>query len=203
MIEPTLSIVLATIGRKSLPDALASCRGLGPRDELIVAIDNPQARIGEAMLDVPFHLDSLVIGTVPGGPHRDWGGAARNWGMSHSRGDWLLFLDDDDAYVPGAITAIRRALTDAPLVPHIFRMCYPDENRFLWRERKVEIGNVSTQMICVPNDKDRLGKWGKEHHNDYLFLVDTLAHYVGGPVWCEEIIQYVWPTEGKDGTSDF
>ena len=44
--------------------------------------------------------------------HRENGGlaAARNTGLKAATGDWLLFLDSDDAMAPGLLAQLRGAL---------------------------------------------------------------------------------------------
>ena len=48
--------------------------------------------------------------------HRENGGlaAARNTGLQAAQGDWLLFLDSDDAMAPGLLEALRTGLAAHP-----------------------------------------------------------------------------------------
>jgi len=41
-------------------------------------------------------------------------GSARNAGLDIARGDWILFMDDDDWYMPGAFRRIAEALEQRP-----------------------------------------------------------------------------------------
>jgi glycosyltransferase involved in cell wall biosynthesis len=184
---PLLSIIVPTIGRPSLADALASiaAQSLGSDGEVICVADGiyPQlARLwGEA------GLRGRYLETP--GRSGDFGGTPRNLAMPLAQGDWLLFLDDDDIYLPGALEVIRSVLAAGPRRPHLFRMRhYPSDGGILWRKRTVEFGNVSTQMIAVPNDPGRLGSWGDKKGSDFAFITSTLAHYAEGPVWRDEVI---------------
>ncbi|MCC5846407.1 MAG: glycosyltransferase [Verrucomicrobia bacterium] len=62
---------------------------------------------------------SLEVPALPG-PHRvlrsSGGGAnaARNFGAAMATQPWLCFLDDDDVYLPGALTRLRAWIADHP-----------------------------------------------------------------------------------------
>src|SRR5262249_55851369 len=139
-----------------------------------------------------FGLPGLYL-EVPG-PSRDWGHTPRNLAMPLAQGAWLLFLDDDDAYVPGALALLRSALAENPARPHLFRMHLVPDDVTLWQRREVVEGNVSTQMIVVPAGGPR-GRWGKRYAGDFDFIRSTLALWPEGSlVWREEVIAHIWPT---------
>jgi glycosyltransferase involved in cell wall biosynthesis len=159
-----LSIIVASSGRPTLSRTVESIvTQMQPGDELLVDVNN----------DAP------------------WGHAARNRLMPRATGDFLLFLDDDDAYLPYAFDAVRSAIGQNPGRIHMFRMRYPDE-RELWSTQKIECGNVSTQMVVVPNKTNLLGQWGGRYEGDFDFIASTCSQ-MGEPVWCGETITLVRP----------
>ena len=76
--------------------------------EVLVVDDNSSAPV-DARFD--WRPDVRVL-TLPKG--RKGGGAARNFGLEHSRSNWLLFADADDFFVDGAFERIGEYL-DADL----------------------------------------------------------------------------------------
>ncbi len=161
-----LSIVIPTTGRPSLARTLDSLTPqLRPGDEVIVERDNTG----------------------------DWGATPRTRGMRRASGDWILWMDDDDCYTEGALHAVRRAVAKSPGRPHIFGMRRGRPfNNTLPVSREVRVGNVSTQMLVIPNDQARLGQWGTMYEGDFSFLVSTLALYPPDSlVWRDEVIA-IW-----------
>ena len=179
----TLSIIVPTSGRPTLIRALGSVISqCGDGDEVIVVSDGPDEDVDEVcrLLDIRY---------CEGPKTGQWGNAQRQAGMAVAGGDYLLFLDDDDWFVLGAIDAVRRAIALHPGHPLIFR--FVDKNGVTrWADRVVRTGNVSTQCLCVPNVKGQLGFWGDTHEGDFVFLATTLDRYpVGAEVWCDQIVQ--------------
>jgi glycosyltransferase involved in cell wall biosynthesis len=155
----TLSVIIASSGRKSLERTFASLGGqLKQGDEVLVSINS----------DCP------------------WGHAARNQLMPAARGDSLMFIDDDDVYLPGALDLARGAMDEGPNRVHIFRMEHPSCG-LIWKEQKLAVGNVSTQMIVVPNRPLMLGTWGDRYQGDYDFIAGTIDRQPR-PVWHEETL---------------
>lgn len=160
------TFVVPTTGRRSIDHTLRSItEQFMPGDELIVQRD--------------------ATG--------DWGATPRTRGQEAATGTHILWMDDDDVYTPGAIARIRAAVAKNPARPHLFRIRREERfNDVLWREPRVAVGNVSTQMFCVPNDRGRLGKWGVRYEGDFDFINDTLSKYpVGSVIFIDDVVA-VW-----------
>jgi hypothetical protein len=164
------SVIVATVGRVSLTRALQSLadQPLAAGDEVLVVgqeipgIVDEAARFGCRFLACP--------------PGANWGSLERRRGMTHATGTHLVFLDDDDVFLPGAFAAMREACAAHPGRPLMFRMIAP-WGETLWREPVVREGNHGTPQFVTPNDPARLGHWGTRYAGDFDFCVSTLAHY--------------------------
>jgi glycosyltransferase involved in cell wall biosynthesis len=167
-----LSVIVASGGRHTLGRTVASIvPQLTVNDELLVLVDQ----------------------------RAPWGHASRNRMMKAATGDWLMFMDDDDTYAEGAFDTVRAALRAAPSPAiHVFRMRYAD-GRTLWQDEgpadnrhpRLRLGNVSTQMVVVPNG-GRLGRWNEAlYEGDWSFVSECARQL---PVeWHEEVIALIRP----------
>ena len=160
---PRLSFLIATKGRMSLADTLASIFAQWEPGDQVIADKNADG---------------------------DWGHAARNRMMPSAYGNFLLFIDDDDVYLPGAIDAIRKGCDEAWDAMHFFRMRYPD-GRVLWQNKTQIEDNLSTQMLAAPNRTSWLGQWGDRYAGDADFVVSTLKLLPSDPVWHEDVVVQV------------
>lgn len=174
-----ISFIVPTIGRASLAKALASIE-TWPGDEIIV--------VGECE-----HTDPRPI-YVRCERGNDWGRKERQIGMSLAKGAYLAFMDDDDAYLPGARAAMQRAIDAAPYRPSLLQMVYPN-GLVLWQSPTLACGNVSTQMILIPNDPDRLGEWSERYEGDFDFL-QSMKWHVESINWWPEIIARIGHADG-------
>src|ERR671936_1149553 len=112
----TLSILLAAGGRATIHRTLKSIvPQLEPGDEVMIIRD-----------------DSGDAGDTP-----------RNDPMPRARGTHLLFMDDDDVYVPGALARIRRFADENPGRIGIFKLEYVVRTR-RWVDPVLRYKNVST-----------------------------------------------------------
>lgn len=142
----TISFIVPTIGRPSLESTVKSVE-LRDGDELLVIQHNP--------------------------PSKNWGNAERQEGLEKAKGDYLAFIDDDDVYVKGHRDIMSRAMSikeNPNQTPILFKIQYPS-GRTLWNRKRVKCGNVSTQMILVPNRKEMFTPWDQKHSwADFMFI---------------------------------
>lgn len=88
--EATVDVVIATVGRPTLVDAVRSARGqVGVDTRVIVVLDDPSAE-QEVRALVSRYAEVLVNRRPMGG------GASRQRGVSAGSAPWVAFLDDDD-----------------------------------------------------------------------------------------------------------
>lgn len=83
----------------------------GPKDWECLLVDDGSTDASGAMCDA-------FAAEIPGfqALHRPNGGlaAARNTGLKAAQGEWVLFLDSDDAMAPGLLAALRTVLAEHP-----------------------------------------------------------------------------------------
>ncbi len=145
-----------------------------------------------AAVDSCAGADEVIVVENDYGDH---GYRARTEGIARATGTHLAFMDDDDVYLPGAIETFRRYAADVPV---IFRMDHY-RHGILWRAPMLRFGNVSTQMLLVPNKPDKLGVWEAhmpglpEPGGDFTFLTGCVER-MGAPIWRDEIVARLRPT---------
>lgn len=181
--DPSVSIVIPTIGRKTLLRVLGEIiPQLSDRDEVLVVGDGsqPEARAMVERLD-------LRVKYLEHGPSKNWGHGQRNFAMPLARGEYLMSLDDDDRFSSTGLERIRKAASEHPGRPLMFRIMH--NTGVIWGDKVVREANVSTQMFVVPNDPEKRGVWGNRYQGDFDFISSTLALYPPDfLVWREEVL---------------
>jgi glycosyltransferase involved in cell wall biosynthesis len=117
----------------------------------------------------------------------DAGDTPRNRAMPRAAGTHLLFMDDDDVYVPGALAKMRRFADENPGRIGIFRMRYVVGTE-RWIDPELRYRNVSTQLFLVPNVAGKLGRWEHDGRRagDFVFIEET-AQLQGEPIFVDEV----------------
>jgi len=188
-----LSIVIPSVGRTALAATLDSIKGAGVQrtDEVLIVADGgaPGAHdIAEAS-GLSSVCKLRVVDLVPAGG--DYGQPGRNFGMGKAKGTHVMFGQDDNVLMTGALTLIRDAVTAAPDRLHFFRVqprCGIVVGNNHDEEGLPMLGHIDADCGVVPRDRVALGKWGDGYNGDFDFWYETAANYRGRIEWHDEII---------------
>jgi len=141
-----------------------------------------------------------------------YGNRQRNRLMQLATGDYISFLDHDDAYVPGAFDAIRQVAYEHPGRPILFRMNVYQFGSIhkptpvpvtLWRPEclgQIAVGQVGGHIFVVPNRQHLLSTWPTSlYEADYHFIRNTIDNFREQsiePVWVDFVLSEVRPWAG-------
>ena len=111
MVKNTFSYSII-IPHYNIPDLLARClRTIPERDDVQVIVVDDQSKDSENYLEtIPeLHRKNVEFFIVD---EKKYAGHARNVGLSHASGKWLLFADPDDFYVDGFMNITDKYLNE-------------------------------------------------------------------------------------------
>lgn len=198
---PTLGIVIPTAGRPTLAATLESIHGqdLIPDGDCVLVVgdttDGPLPAVEATVRDYAARGLPVAYLAHAGPQGHDWGHSQVNAGQAALAGrtDYLLVQDDDDLYLPGALTTIRDIAAAKPTrTPAMVRFLSYNSG-VVWRSPGIVAeGWVGGHCLVAPNDPPRLAPWGPHYEGDYTAIVDTLAHY-GGASWHAPICTHARP----------
>jgi hypothetical protein len=181
----SLTIIIPTIGRKSLLEILGQIvPQLSKDDRVLVVGDGAQPKAAAMMAG--YHAQ---VAYHEYGPTKCWGHPQRNWAMLLAETTHIWCLDDDDEVLPGAVAVIRQAADDCPGKLLIFKIHHREF--VIPKEPEIRLTNVSTQCFVFPNTPDRFGSWGFLYEGDLQFALSSVERHpdkLGGVVWRPEII---------------
>ena len=115
MPAPLVSIIVRSMGRECLANAVASVARQTHRPLELVVVD----ATGGAHPALP-ELPSLSNARLVNAGRRLLRPAAANVGIDHAKGEWIGFLDDDDFFEPTHVARLvaRAAEADRPRLVH-------------------------------------------------------------------------------------
>lgn len=171
----------------NIPDLLARClRSIPERDDVqVIVVDDNSPGNGEFLATIPelsrtnveFYVTTDGLGA----------GHARNIGLSHAKGKWLIFADSDDYFVDNFNSFLDEYVNDSHEIIYFnVSCCDCYDNTRIYNEDKLKIyketGDELSLRICYTEP------WGKfiqrqvvtdnglsfqetKAHNDLLFAV--------------------------------
>ena len=196
----SLSLIVPTLGRPTLARTLRSIQSqvLYSGDELLLVADGNEAAERTHAVWRGFRLPGRLI-SLDGDCHHDWGNTARRRALAEVNPDprrVVCYLDDDDAYPPGALAIVRRAVQVQPGAMHLFRMQYASGRsvgKCLWSVPQLLPDNVGTPMFVHPA-VCRFGDWGRGYRSDFDFIGSTIANHPESEVcWHRDVIAWIRP----------
>ena len=142
---PFFSVIIpANNAEGYIRKGLESIRNQGFRDyELIVVCDSCT---DDTKLAAVAYTDKVLCTDFHSA------GGARNAGLDAARGEWILFMDDDDWYLPGAFSRIAGVIdqnTEIDIVAYGFE----------WRNRGVALQSIGRKYPAV---------WTKAWRRDFI-----------------------------------
>lgn len=185
--KPTVSVVIATIGRPSLTCAIRSTLAqTHPVDEILVVAE-PDVRM---CLPPDDRIRVLTAGAQEG-PAR-----SRQRGIDTARGTVVALLDDDDLWQPTKLARQLAAVADFDgdhwVVSSRMLVRGPGDREQIWPRRLIEPGelvaeylfrferlrfgnaNLQTSTLCFPTALGRSIPWGgalDEPHDEPSWLI--------------------------------
>lgn len=112
--ERKFTVITPTILRPTLAETCRSIDSQGYGNwQHIIAVDVPAGRIRpaqRALLDGLRHPNRTILFCEVA--HRNVGNTCRHRAFAHVRGDYLLYLDDDDMYLGEVFQTLNREIAD-------------------------------------------------------------------------------------------
>ena len=162
----------------------------GPRDWECILVD-------DGSTDTSGQICDVLAAEIPGLRvlHQQNGGLAnaRNTGLAAAKGEWVLFLDSDDAMAPGLLETLRRELA-----------AHPDFDWFIgkhleWQSDGTLTEHTGLRLLPGPFDSDdyaarlkslyRAGHWSVwKYCIRRAWLADTGVRFWDDVRWAED-----WP----------
>jgi hypothetical protein len=107
-------------------------------------------------------------------PHYDYGATARDLGLLHALGEYVLFWDDDNIYYKHALAAQYANIVGYDLgISKAYHLNYIIPN-----SKDISPGDIDTINICVSKQLAKKCKWSHNgtKYSDYIYIIKLLEH---------------------------
>lgn len=186
--DPTFSVVLPTIGRPGLEATLNSlvASGFTAGDQLVLLPDGDDqrgvTRRALRCLRQEEWADVLVAISCMEGSGGDYGQPGRNRGMAAASGDFVVFTQDDQVFLSGALQRLRTELAapDATRQVH-FVQVVPTVGYVVPRAPALlGVGQIDADCLVLPTARrDLWAHWGVGYNGDHTMIAKTYNNFRG------------------------
>jgi len=189
----SLGIFIATPGRASLWKTLYSIYYQKAHVEDVLVVGDGYHKPTAELVEFAAHALTLPVRYVATTKTRDYGHTQQNYALQHVRGDYLIYQDDDDIFLPRALTEAARLVNefDKPK-PLIGRVKSP-RHGLLWQRPGPVNAILDGHCIVVPNDKRKLGWFNSDYNGDQCYIHTCLRNYKEH-AWTDRIWTLTRPT---------
>lgn len=204
MSNPVLTIIIPTQGRLTLGRALESIRNktqpLHDEIEILVCVDTHSPLYSNvAQITQDYKAQYLEFDA---GFH-GWGHPQAEYAYPKAKGRYILALGDDDQYVDGALGKVINLIEandfasgGDPFVSMWQVIMYRSPTRqirnkwTIWSDKTLNVGTVTGQNICLPNNSELLVPYPSTPTGDRDFIVGMIEVYGGleEVIWMNEVI---------------
>jgi glycosyltransferase involved in cell wall biosynthesis len=200
----TLTIAVPTIGRPTLMDTLNSIQrqDLRSGDQVLVVYDSFAPDAGNLQATRALVEAYGFTFAEHNGYVHFYGNPQLNRAIELCTGDYFTALGDDDVYVDGAITRLRKALK--PGRASLFQFLAPPDmvpkqpglRLRLWQDKALRVANLSGCCIAAP--RASLVPVSRELRTevDFDWIVDIVAKTGQKPHWLQDCLIIARPPQG-------
>lgn len=182
--KPTVSVVLPTIGRPFLEDAIEHIVGAGltSKDEIIVLVDGENQyetdqRVAAMGLQKKFLIRTFMMADKGG----YWGHPGRNRGQMLATKQAVMFTQDDQLLVPGSLVVVKECLLnheDWESTGHLFQVVPRAGNLCFFEPGETRCGHIDADCVVLPRSKwFKFGKWQNDYNGDHDFIMQTMGNF--------------------------
>ena len=199
MIGPSLSAIIATIGRPTLEQTLDSilAQALLPGDEIIIVRDSlgdPDDTQRVAVRVFPYieQSNGIIQYREHAGTDHFYGVAQHNAVWRELTADYILSFGDDDILCDGAWARLRDAIGEERARVVLFQWMAP-WREVLWDKRELIRSRVSGSCMAAPRPSARDIPAERYIEADFDWMVQTVEATRQGPLWVEDVIVIARP----------
>lgn len=201
---PLVSVITPTWGRheqllnRCIPSVQAQAY---PKVEHVIVSDGPDYPLANTMMELmsgsAFAHRTEFSQLKEHNPERHWGHHARLHGIEMAAGEYIAYVDDDDALRPDHVRLLAQCLTDDPSISWAYSVMASHSNGGPWThvgDGPPGGGQIGTPMIMHRRSALEHGTWGPASPMEDWHLVQRWleAGLTYGRV--HEVTVDVWPS---------